>query len=406
VTDDWLPGFVGGRSYTSGMPRRLSTCLAALVCLGLAAGLGTACTSKPARPLPVALTWREQPLPMPPGDPGHIAVRDAVACGGRWFVFGGVLGAGEASRPAAWVSDDAKTWRSLTPAPFSFYGKLQTLFTAACTGGRVVTAGAKSGGAHGNPRISTFSLQGDTLTEANAAFTLYGGSEQVNFGVLSAGPKGFLIAGNRVSGAAAWVSPDGTDFTIVEKSPGLASDPSVDTFADAGVVTASGYQLVGAGLFKGHIEKDPLVWNSPDGTHWSRVALARDDTYEELQRAVRVGDETVAVGLHGDTFGTWRGDGAHWQVAGRFGGNASPLASVQSATVLGRTVVVAAQDGSKYGLWASADLGQTWRTVTLPAGNHPSGSERRMAVAAAGHTLLAAGDDGAQGRVWIADYSG
>jgi hypothetical protein len=361
---------------------------------------------------PLGLSWQEVNLPTPAGPAGRLALRDAQTCGGKWYVVGAVLGPGEdpaqvASRPAAWTSDDGRTWRAMTLQASSFYGKLQTLYTAACKDGKVAAIGAKSGGAHGNPRISTFYQQGDNLIEVtNAAFTLYGGSEAVNVGRLSAGPKGFIIAGNRVTGAAAWLSADATVFRIVENSPGLASDPNLDTQAQDGYVGDNGYVLVGGGLPKGKIDHDPFAWTSPDGDHWTRVALPRDSQYEDLQRVDRVGDKVVAVGLHGDTFGAWySATGAEWQVGGRFGSGLSPLADVRSMAVAGNAVLVSAQDGTKYGLYTSADGGQTWRTVSMPPGAHPSGSGKGLAVAVGRGELIAAGDDGTTGRIWIANYS-
>jgi hypothetical protein len=307
---------------------------------------------------------------------------------------------------AAWVSTDAKTWKPLTMAPFSFYGKLNVFSTAACKDGRLAALGAKSGGAHGNPRTSSWYLRDDTFIEVNAEFTLYGGSEAVNVGRMTAGPKGFLIAGNRVSGAAAWLSADATEFRLIQGAPNLASDPKVDTFAQAGVVTEAGYTLVGGGSTVGKIDRDPLVWTSDDGTHWRRVAVPFDDTYEELQRVVRVGADLVAVGLHGDTFAAWRGRGETWQPGGRFGAtDAKGLAGVRSATVVNGAVLVAAQDGTRYALWLSTDAGQTWRSVTVPPGEHPAGSERAAAVAASSDTVLAVSDDAKQGRIWTAHYS-
>jgi hypothetical protein len=358
-------------------------------------------------PSPLSLSWQEVSLPAPPGPAGHLAVRDVVTCDGKWYVVGAVLGPQDASRPAAWASDDGRTWRPMTLQASSFYGKLQTLYTAACKGGLVAAIGAKSGGAHGNPRISTFYRQGDNLIEVtNAAFGLYGGSEAVNVGRLEAGPKGFIIAGNRVTGGAAWLSNDATEFRIVENSPGLASDPKLDTQAQDGYVGDSGYVMVGGGLPKGQIDHDPFAWTSPDGDHWTRVTLPRDSQYEDMQRVDKVGDNVVAVGLHGDTFGSWfSANGAQWQAGGRFGSGLSSLADVRSMTVAGNTALVAAQDGTKYGVYASTDGGQIWRTATMPPGAHPSGSEKGLALAAGSGEIVAAGDDGTNGRIWVAQYS-
>ena len=42
----------------------------------------------------------------------------------------------------------------------------------------------------------------------------------------------------------------------------------------------------------------------------------------------------------------------------------------------------------------------------MPPGAHPSGSEKGMALASAPGVLLAAGDDGTKGQIWVAEYSG
>jgi hypothetical protein len=381
--------------------RAVLVALGALVLAGCTSGKAAA--PPPEQVVPVTLHWQEVALPAPPGPPGHLAVRDAVACAGKWYVVGAVLGAGDASRPAAWSSADGRTWHQMSLQPFSFYGKLQTLYAAACKDGELAAVGAKSGGAHGNPRISTFYAAGDALIEVGAAFTLYGGSEQVNLGRIAAGPKGWLIAGNRVSGAAAWLSPDAKTFEIVEKAPGLASDAGLDTLAEDGYVGSDGYTLVGGGLPHGRLDHDPFVWTSPDGHAWTRVALPHDDQYEDLQRVVRVGDQLVGLGVHGEGFAAWYGSGGRWQAGGRFSGGGSPLGGVRSATVGGTTVYVSAQDGTRYGIWASTDTGRTWRSVTMPPGDHPAGSERSVALAAAGGLLLAAADDGTRGRLWVAE---
>jgi hypothetical protein len=377
--------------------------LAAVV--GLVAGCDGPRRSTP--PQPVGLAWQELTLPVPPGDPGRIAVRDVVACGGKWFVVGGVIGAEDATRPAAWTSADGQTWRLLSPEPTSLYGKLNILYSAGCRDGVLAAIGAKRGGAHGNPRTSTWYLHGDTLSEVTAAFTLYGGTDAVNVGRIVGGPKGWLIAGNRVTGAAAWLSADATDFRLIENSPGLASDPTVVTQADDGAAARDGWVVIGGGRIAGHIDSDPLAWTSNDGERWHRVTIASDAQYEELQRVVRVGDDLLAAGLHGSTFGVWRGTGDNWQPVGRFGASAETgLAGVRSMTVIGSTVLVSAQDGAEYGLWLSADRGRSWRTATMPPGAHPSGAENDVAISANGDAIVLVGDDAQQGRAWFAHYSG
>nr|BFE76887.1 hypothetical protein GCM10020092_101880 [Actinoplanes digitatis] len=168
----------------------------------------------------VGNAWAQATLP----GPGPHLVRDATACGGRWYAVGGRAGAGGETSPAAWDSADGRTWRSLelAPLPGSYYGPRSVLRSVACANGRIAAVGSRGGGAHGNPRVSTWYQRGEVLAEAPAPFETYGGDTAVDVGPISGGPAGFLIAGNRTSGAAAWISADGTDFRLFEGAPGLA----------------------------------------------------------------------------------------------------------------------------------------------------------------------------------------
>jgi hypothetical protein len=248
------------------------------------------------------------------------------------------------------------------------------------------------------------------MIEVEAAFTLYGGSEAVDVRRIAGGAKGWLIAGNRITGAAAWLSADATDFKLIQGAPNLSSDSGTDTFDQDAIATDQGWMLVGGGTTVGRVDRDPLVWTSADGTQWQRVVLPHDTTYDELQRVVRVGDRFVALGLHGSAFGAWRGDPAKpdsWQALPTFGAEGNNgLGDVRSAAVAGTRVLVAGNLGTTYGMWVSTDTGGSWRTVGLPAGAHPSGPDRTMAVAASGDTVVLLGDDAHQGRVWSAHYSG
>src|SRR5437660_6978076 len=103
-----------------------------------------ACTGSP-KPAPVrasTIGWQAVTLPAPPGPAGRVWLRDAVTCGGRWFVVGAVVNppdpsaqptagaaaaevsAGqERTRPVAWTSGDGRVWTSLDVDATSFYGK-------------------------------------------------------------------------------------------------------------------------------------------------------------------------------------------------------------------------------------------------------------------------------------------
>ncbi len=338
---------------------RVVRALAALALLG-------ACASVPGN------AWTELSLP----GPGTRMLRDAVACGGHWYVVGGRAGPDGETSPAAWDSTDGRAWRSLTlaPLPDSYYGPRSILTAVACAHGRIAAVGSRSGGVHGNPRVSTWYQRPDgSLAEAAAPFEMYGGETAVGVGRITGGPAGFLIAGNRSSGAAAWLSADGTSFRLFENAPGLAG-----AFARDGSVLDGHYLLVGG------LRGAPAAWTSADGTSWQRAGVPDEDGYEELHRVVRLGARLIAVGPRGDTFGAWRGP--EWVAVGRFGKpDATGLRSLAAA---GGRLYAAAGD-----LWRSVDGGRSWLTVTTPRGAEPLS-------AVAGHedqVLLIGGD-----RAWLA----
>ncbi|MBM0236864.1 hypothetical protein JNW88_06365, partial [Micromonospora sp. ATA32] len=161
--------------------------------LGVLAVLLTGCDHSAGRdrddPQPARPAWQPVSLPVPPGALGRPVVRDAAACAGRWYVVGGVIGAAGDTRPAVWVSVDASSWVSAPVAPVSFYGRQHLLSAAACRDGQLAAIGAKSGGAHGNPRTGTWRQLADgTVAEVDAPFERYAGPRAVNVSRLAAGP--------------------------------------------------------------------------------------------------------------------------------------------------------------------------------------------------------------------------
>jgi hypothetical protein len=363
------------------MPLRWIAC-------GLALGLLAGCTSVPAPP---ALAWQEAVLPMPAGTPGRLVVNDAADCAGRWYVAGGVLGAGDQTRPAAWDSADGRTWRSLTfaPLPGSFYGPQDLISSVGCAADRVAMIGARPGGAHGNPRVSTWrQLPGGRLAEVSAPFETYGGEDAVNVAHVVGGPAGFLITGNRTSGAAVWLSPDAAAFRLIEDAPGLAGDAQHRTVARDAVAAADGsWVVVGGSAPKIGADQAPAVWSTVDGARWTRADVPAAPGFNELQRAVRLGADVVAVGPRGDRLGAWRGPA--WSQQGTFG---SASTDVQSLAVSGGRLIAAAGAG----LWVSTDGGRAWRQALPPAGAGPA-----PAVAGRPGTVLLTGG----GRVWTAGWS-
>jgi hypothetical protein len=307
-------------------------------------------------------------------------VQDAVDCGGRWYVAGTVTGPGDATRPAAWDSTDGRTWHSMafTPLPGSYYGPQDVISSVGCANGLVAMVGGKPGGAHGIPRISTWRLVEGHMAEVAAPFETYGGDEAVNVGHIVGGPRGFIITGNRTSGAALWLSPDGKGFRLVENHR-----QSGTLARDAAPAADGQWVVVGATAQPKSLDQAPAVWLGDD---WRPATVPSSAGYNELQRATRLGDDIVAVGPRGTAFGAWIGSGTSWAEAGSFG---DATGTVISLTAAGTVLFALVQTSDGRALWRSGDRGHAWSTVTIP-------TAAPTAVAGRGSTVLLVAD----GHVW------
>ncbi|HEX6681307.1 MAG TPA: hypothetical protein VF062_00815 [Candidatus Limnocylindrales bacterium] len=359
-----------------------------------------------ARP-PVEPAWRSVTLPMPEGPPGRLMLREAVACGGTWYVLGAIGAPNGDTRPAVWTSTDTETWRTvgLRPHPRSYYGERSIIYSGACKDGKLAVLGAKVGGAHGNPRASTWmQLPDGTLEEVLAEFELYGGPQAINVSRMAAGPNGWIMSGNRFSGAAVWLSPDAAAFKIMERTPELASDQRGETWSTDTTATAAGWLVVGGVLAKGRIDRDPMAWLSTDGATWRRTSAPSSSEYEEFHRVAVVEDSVLAIGLRGPRFGAWRLDGDKWTETGTFGSfEQAGIPSVADVAVNGKNLLVAISMGTIHQLLISPD-GRSFIPVKVPAAM-PSGAEKAVALATSSQRILLLIDDGAAGRLWATDLS-
>jgi hypothetical protein len=353
--------------------------------------------------------WREASLPMPPGAPGRLAVRAATRCADSWYVVGGVLldhpTQDQDSRPAAWRSTDGSSWEPVPIDAHTFWGQRAILYSVACGRGTVAVVGARSGGAHGNPRVTTFFQDGSGLHDVTAPFTRYGGEQATNVGPIAGGDLGWLIAGNRTSGPAVWFSPDGRSFELEEGVPGLADDRDHDALAQAAAWGGGVWTVVGGTRTHGSLNREPAVWTSATGHGWEPDrTIAGGPDFDDLERIVVTDDgDLVAVGISGSAFRTWRRHGSAWRTGARFGripsdSGASPF--VASAASGSDGIWATTSDGDRYALWHSTD-GASWTRVATPARAPATAGDHTLAVATADAGLVLVADDGRRGRAWV-----
>jgi hypothetical protein len=318
---------------------------------------------------PAQAAWTRLDLPVS----GAVELHDLADCDGHWYAVGAVKDT--TTHPAAWTSTDGTAWTPVRfrPLPTSYYGPNQVMLSVACADGKVVMVGAVPGGVHGNPRVSTWRLEGGAMAENSAPFETYGGAQAIDVGRIAAGPAGYAIAGDRVSGAAAWFSSDGRTYRLVEGAPGLASGAGQETIARDAVETADGrWAFVGGAAVADSLDERAAVWLTTDGTTWTRDDPPAADGYNEIQRVVRDGGDLVAAGVRGTQFEVWRRHEGVWTAGAAFGGDPS---GVRSLTLTGGKPVVAGG-----GLWVDGSS----KAVPAPP----------IAVAGRGNTLLMASTDG------------
>jgi hypothetical protein len=365
------------------------------------------------RSSPPALDWQEVELPMPPGPTGRLAVRDATVCGDEWVLVGGVFMTDDLTRPALWSSPDGKTWTSRPVEPTDYWAQRSVLSSVACQeDGTLAMIGGKSGGAHGNPRVSSWHQREDGVyVDVIAGYTLYGGAEATNVSRMAAGPDGFLISGNRVSGAAVWTSPDALEFELHDDVHELANSAGRVTLAIGQVHDGAEWTLVGSASLTDRLARVPMAWTSPDGLTWTEERVPRTDEFNDLEQVTPVGDGLVAVGLRGRAYGVWTRDAdGEWELGEAFGevqtaGGSPAVSSLVSLADVAdddRRLLAAVADGESYQLWASTAAG-TWDQVPVPLAPEV-GSERTLTVAGRGDDVLLLADDAAQGRVWLATW--
>lgn len=361
------------------------------------------------RPQPV---WTERVLPAPAGPPGRTVVRDAVACGEGWWVVGAVFldrpTETRDTRPAAWFSTDRTTWAAVDVRARTYWGRRAIINSVACSRDRLAAVGARSGGAHGNPRVTTFRVDArGRLVDVPAVFTQYGGVSATNVGPIAGGPGGWLIVGNRLTGPGVWSTDDPRGFTRVEGEAGLTDDGDLESLAQGAGWAGQEWVLVGGGARTGrHLDQDPLAWSSPDGLVWTPEIMPAEPVNEDVHRVVALEDaQLLAVGRSGDTFAAWVRDDDGWQESKAFGRIADSWRGAPYVTSLAHTsvgVLATLSTGDHYELWHTVD-GRVWREVVVPLTPVTAG-DHALAIAA-GDELLVVADAGAGGRVWSGEQA-
>jgi hypothetical protein len=368
----------------------------ALACL-LLAGCGH--HDRPTR----SVDWHATALPTPSGS--RALVRGATYCAGRWVVVGATADAEGETRPAVWASTAGATWRTVPLHPGGdYYASRAILTSVACSRGRLAALGAKSGGAHGLPRTATwFQGRDGSLAAVRAGYLLYGGTNAVAVSRLEGGPRGYLITGTRVSGAAVWTSRTGRRFRLHEGVPGLASTSRARSQALDSTWAHGRWVVVGAATDRAGILSGS-AWTSSGPARWRRTDLPGGNRIATADRAADTAVGAVAAGLDDEGFGLWLHSDGSWSLASTFGRQDPDATEASYVTALadaGPDLAATYSDGAYFRM-ALGTISGGWRDLPLPARIAVTGDHM---VAVAGHyrRLVLLTDDGSRGRIWLGE---
>jgi hypothetical protein len=358
---------------------------------------------------PPTVDWHESRLPTPTGS--RAMVRGATYCRGHWVVVGATADARGATRPAVWSSTDGAAWRTLALHPGgNYYAARAILTSVGCSHGRLAVLGAKSGGAHGLPRTATWHQREDgSLVAVRAPFELYGGERAVAVTRLAGGPRGYLIAGTRTSGAAVWTSPTGSAFRLHAGDRGLASSRHARSQALDAAWYDGGWVVVGVVADRTGALR-AAVWTAATPGRWTLTSLPGGHEIATAERVVVTSDGPVVTGLDDQGFALWTARDGSWSLAARFGAEtpadtghpaATEASYVTALADAGSGVAVAYSDGENFRLGLGSASGD-WHDVPLPDEITVSGGHA-VSVAGRGGLLLLLADDGRRGRVWLGE---
>ncbi len=349
---------------SDGSPRRAGV-LAMAFCLALAVaanGAGAATRTSSARRTAAgsADSGSNYEWTRSPAGAAGLGNVNGLATDGKTFV---VIGLNRNSGPGApiWASSDGAVWKQAQGSAADFPSG--TIVTKIAFDRDKFVAFGRPAPDQGNATLAWSSSNGKRWVKyKGSGFAVPAGYRPES---LSATKDGLvLLVVNPDVGYALWRSHGNRWQSVGDVV--LAGGPS----AVINQVVASGSRFTAAG----RLNNIAAAWASPDGSQWSAGTINElgVSTFSSIEGLVMLGGRFVGVGVAnypGTEIGAaWSSpDGAEWTPSDgttEFVSNESGTsAGLLVATVAGGTVVAAGSDGSHVALWTSRN-GSTWKRAT------------------------------------------
>ena len=300
--------------------------------------------TRPETPFPAGFTWERV------ADPGRLldgagdqTINRLFAAAGR-IVAVGYEGVSKDTDAAVWLSSDGTAWDKAT-----------------------IGAGAGPG-------------------NQNMAAVVYDGHQFIAVGTV-AGPGGDEDGG-------VWTSVTGGSWSSVEGLGALVASGDQEIRrvirVDGGIIAVGWDSSPGRG-------RDAAVWESPDGTIWTRRQLSSGSGpgQQEMWNLVRFRGGLVAVGSdtragHTDA-AVWRFDGATWSREDELGLHAPGNQTMKAVVAAGPGLVAVGSSGNEENadaaVWTSVD-GTTWTRLDPELLRRPGYQEMNNAIAVDGGVVV------------------
>lgn len=256
---------------------------------------------------PATPSWRRV---TPPG------MTPSVLFGGAAGVFVG----GQAVSPdAAPLLDrrDGDRWREVPAAAMTGYGQVATFVQgAADPSGRIVMMGTATGGAHLNPRWTTWIGDEAGIVEEPQTSETFGGWNAGGITGVTYGAEPSIVGAWSVdagaTGIAVW-RHQGSTWQRETSSPVFAGSPPATTeSATAATAVAARSVIVGlqTDLTGGAVHQRAQLWQSDTGA-WTRTDIDTSDADSAATDVTCTATDCLVVGRLGGVLALWRVSGDH-----------------------------------------------------------------------------------------------
>ncbi len=194
--------------------------------------------------------------------------------------------------------------------PTGPYAKVADLFSVAVDGDTITALGRANGGAHANPRWTTWNGTATRVTERPQVFWTFGGEEAGALTGVASTPYGPRIVGSwqgrSALDIAIWRQRDGRWVRLNSAGTPLANTSTLQGSGRSVTSTGTGMVISGSVLeLSGGVRQSAAVWVSRSDRDWRLVRLPDPGARSEALAASCAGDVCLIAGHVDGRLAAW-----------------------------------------------------------------------------------------------------